>query len=142
MMAVDQEHRAVPGPCNRARQSKEESHIMSSLNIADVAYTTVAPVDRPSRLGARTVAVSATGRADRPVRGDMIPSSPPPEVLDAIGAASHAFDSLAAAGRALQFAIDDQTRKVSISVHDTLGSVLATISPSRMLDVVASGQID
>ena len=68
---------------------------------------------------------------------DTMPMSPPPEVLDAIGAAAGAYDRLAAAGQHLHFAIDPPTGKVAISVTDPAGNVRHTLSPSAALAVAA-----
>jgi hypothetical protein len=72
---------------------------------------------------------------------DTIPSSPPPEVLDAIGMAAQAPDRLAAAGQALHFRIDARTGKVTIEVHDLDGNLQATLQPSEVLDIADGGSV-
>jgi hypothetical protein len=66
-----------------------------------------------------------------------MPSSPPPEVLDAIADASNSFDRLAAIDRRLHFYIEQPARRVTVQMHDTQGNVLGTLSPSQALKVAA-----
>lgn len=69
------------------------------------------------------------------------PASPPPEVLDAIGAAADRVDELAAADRELHFSVDEGTGRVVIQVRDLDGNVLRTIPPSAALDVMAGAAV-
>lgn len=71
-----------------------------------------------------------------------IPAVPPPEVLDAVGAAGAAYDRLRSGGRQLHFATDPVTGRLSIEVHDLDGNVLTTLPPSRVLDLAAGGSLD
>lgn len=68
-----------------------------------------------------------------------VPSSPPPEVLDAIGAAGRAYDRLTANGVQLHFHVDEETGTVAVHVYDTQGSVLGSVAPSQVLDLATSG---
>ena len=68
-----------------------------------------------------------------------MPSSPPPEVLDAIGAAARAYDRLTSNGVHLHFHVDEETGKVAVHVYDTQGSVLGgTLAPSQVLDLATN----
>ena len=106
-------------------------------------------------LSARMAPVRATGRTAGPQApagagandavkvdvGSGIPSSPPQEVLDAMGVAAQAHDRLAAADRGLSFKIDDATGKVVVSVHDNAGQVLFTVPGSKALDIASGGEL-
>ena len=70
---------------------------------------------------------------------DMMPTSPPPEVLDAIGAAGRAYDRLTASGVQLRFRVDDRTGEVAVHICDMQGSVLGGVAPSQVLDLATSG---
>ena len=70
-----------------------------------------------------------------------LPASPPPEVLDEIGAAADRVDQLAAAGRELHFSVDEDTNRVVIQVRDLDGNVIRTIPPSAALDVLAGAAV-
>jgi hypothetical protein len=74
-----------------------------------------------------------------PVTVDTMPASPPPEVLDAIGVAARAAETLAQSGRRLQFSVDPPTGRVSVQVTDHSGNVLGSLSGAQALDV-ADGQ--
>jgi FlaG protein len=69
---------------------------------------------------------------------DTIPQRPPPEVLEAMGAASRALAHMHAHGRELRFAHDEDTGVLSIEVRDLDGNLLRTIPPSKLLDLIAS----
>ncbi len=73
---------------------------------------------------------------------DMIPSSPPPEVHDAIAVAVQSYAQLAATDRQLRFHIDDRTGQVSVEVHDLKGNVLFTVPASKALDIAAGGTLE
>jgi FlaG protein len=70
-----------------------------------------------------------------------LPTSPPPEVLDEVGAAADRAEALAAANRELHFRIDDHTQRVIVEVRDFDGNVIRTIPPSAALDVMAGASI-
>ncbi|MGO9898555.1 MAG: hypothetical protein ACLP0J_02420 [Solirubrobacteraceae bacterium] len=72
----------------------------------------------------------------------MSPSSPPPEVHDAIAVAGQSYAQLAAADRNLRFSIDDRTGKVSVAVHDLRGNLLFTVPSSKALDLAAGGTLE
>jgi hypothetical protein len=70
-----------------------------------------------------------------------LPAFPPPEVLDAIGAAADRVDALAAADRELNFRIDDATGRVVVELRDLAGDVIRTVAPSDALAVMAGAGI-
>jgi flagellar protein FlaG len=73
---------------------------------------------------------------------DSIPSVPPREVLDAMDAASRAYQALRAQGRELRFAQDADTGRMTIEVRDLDGNLLRMIPPSKLLDVATGGILD
>jgi hypothetical protein len=87
--------------------------------------------------------VAAVGEDDGgPVKVDTLPSSPPPEVLRAVGHAAAAYDRLVADGLQLRFGIDGQTGRVALHVYDHNGGVLGTLAPSQVLDIAYNGNIE
>jgi hypothetical protein len=85
---------------------------------------------------------AAPPAADESVTIDTMPSTPPPEVLDAIGEAARAYDRLTANGVQLHFHVDEQTGKVGVHVYDMQGTVLGSLAPSQVLDIATSGTLD
>jgi hypothetical protein len=69
---------------------------------------------------------------------DTLPSTPPPEVLDAIRAAAGTYDRLQAAGVQLHFHVDDRTGRVAVQVNDRQGMVIGSLAPRQLLDVATS----
>lgn len=69
-----------------------------------------------------------------------IPGSPPPEVLDAIGAAADRYDELRAQGRELRF--EAGGGGVQISLLDGDRDVLRTLSGSEALDVATGRDVE
>jgi hypothetical protein len=113
------------------------------VNIAPVASTQAALTTSATRAGTHVPASSPRfASADEPVKVDMIPSSPPPEVHDAIGVAAQSYQKLFASGRELGFGIDPTTRKVVIQVRDTQGNLLWTAPPSKALAIAAGATLD
>lgn len=110
-----------------------------NLDVAPVAPSSFsAPNDvSASRRQSRTAAVA---RDVGPT--DTIPSSPPPEVLAAMDAASRAYQALRAQGRELHFAQDADTGRMTIEVRDLDGKLLRMIPPSKLLDVATGGDLD
>jgi len=70
-----------------------------------------------------------------------IPAGPPPEVLDAVGAAARAYEELHAHGRELRFDLDESSNRVIVQVCDLDGNVLRTIPPSEALDLAAGAPL-
>jgi hypothetical protein len=113
-----------------------------SFNIHTVAGTTpasppAAPVSRPTATGP-----APTGGSDAAVHVDMVPSSPPPEVHDAIAVAAQSYKQLQAVNRELSFRVDDRTGKLTVEVHDLKGNLLFTVPASKALDVAAGGTLE
>jgi hypothetical protein len=108
-------------------------------HISSVHNAPPATSAQPARAAASAAAAQP---ASESVTVDTMPSSPPPEVLDAIGAAARAYDRLTANGVQLHFQVDGQTGKVAVHVYDTQGSVLGSLAPSQVLDLATSGTFD
>ena len=85
---------------------------------------------------ARTTAPAATDSVEL-----SLPPSPPPAVLDEIGAAAQLAEDLAAVNRQLHFSKDERSGRVIIEVRDFDGNVIRTIPPSEVFDVLAGGGI-
>jgi FlaG protein len=95
----------------------------------------------PAASGRQPVEPSAA-KTPAPVDAvDVIPASPPPEVLAEVDAAWERAGELAAANRELHFRRDEQTGRTIIEVRTLDGEVLRTIPPSRLLDVMAGGEL-
>jgi hypothetical protein len=104
-------------------------------NPASVPGVTPTPSAQPARAVAKVAATQPVGGL---VAVDTKASSPPPEVLDAIGAAARAYDRLTAGGLQLHFRVDDQTGKVAVDVYDIQGRVLGSLALSQVLDLATS----
>jgi hypothetical protein len=92
--------------------------------------------------------VSQTPRAARPsaakptpdaVRVETMSATPPDEVLDAIGVAARAADSLEQSGRRMQFSVDPPSGRVTAQVTDLSGAVLGSLTGAQVL-AVAGGE--
>jgi hypothetical protein len=81
----------------------------------------------------------------KPVRepdvSDVIPASPPPEVLAEVDAAWERASDLAAQNRELHFARDEASGRLIIEVRTLDGEVLRTIPPSEALNVMSGGTL-
>jgi hypothetical protein len=108
-------------------------------NISSVNGVTPTTNAQPARATAKAAAADPAAES---VTVDTMPASPPPEVLDAIGAAARAYDRLTSNGVQLHFHVDDETGKVAVHVYDTQGSVLGSLAPSQVLDLATSGTFD
>jgi uncharacterized FlaG/YvyC family protein len=71
-----------------------------------------------------------------------IPSTPPPEVLDAMGRAADAYNRLADRGRGLHFRLDQSSGHVVVEVHDVEGNVISTVPASKALEVADGESLD
>lgn len=112
------------------------------LTFQPAAAAPTAPV-RPSA----PVAEPATAPAKpgpEPVFGvdvsDVIPASPPEEVLAEVDAAWERAAELAAQNRELHFTRDEVSGRTIIEVRTLEGEVLRTIPPSKLLDVMSGGE--
>ena len=111
-----------------------------NLDVAPVGPSSYRPAQGAPSPASRPVQPVPHVRADISV--DTIPDSPPQEVLDAMDAASHAYQKLRAQGRELRFAQDADTGRLSIEVRDLDGNLLRRIPPSKLLDVTTNGGLD
>jgi hypothetical protein len=73
---------------------------------------------------------------------DIIPSTPPHDVLEQATAAGERFQQLRGQQRELHFTHDDETNRVVVQVRDLDGNVLRTIPPSKALDVISGAPLD
>ncbi len=113
-----------------------------SFDIGAVEQTQSAAAPASATAGAAQVQdAPAVEGHDEAVSVDTFPSTPPPELTDAIAAAAQSYDNLEAGGRRLHFAVDPPTGRLSIEVHDLTGNVLSTVTPSQVLDVAGGGEL-
>lgn len=113
------------------------------LDVARIEPTTFETTTQRASRGARPAATGAPHDAAG-VSSTAIPDSPPPEVLDAIGAAGRVAGDLRAQGRELCFvpAAESGDGRMRVEVHDLDGNVLRTIPPSEALDVATGSPLD
>jgi hypothetical protein len=106
----------------------------------------IAPVGRtPGTAPAATEKTHSTvpsNAAQDSVTVDTIPSSPPPEVHEAMGVAAQAYDKLQAQGREMRFKVNEGTGKLVVEVHDLHGQLLFQVPASKALDVAGGGSLD
>jgi hypothetical protein len=111
-----------------------------TFEIGQLTFQSAAPAQAaPARVTAGTTA--ATERAPAVDAADVIPTSPPPEVLAEVDAAWERATHLAAANRELHFRRDEQSGRTIIEVRTLDGEVLRTIPPSKLLDVMSGGEL-
>ena len=72
---------------------------------------------------------------------DVIPASPPPEVLAEVDAAWERAEQLAADNRELHFKTDESSGRVIIEVRSLDGEIVRTIPPSNALDVMSGSPL-
>ena len=112
---------------------------IGQLSFQSAAAAPTAPV-RPS-----ASAAEATVAPVAPVLGvdvsDVIPASPPPEVLAEVDAAWERAAELAAQNRELHFTRDEVSGRTIIEVRTLQGEVLRTIPPSKLLDAMSGGEL-
>jgi hypothetical protein len=111
-----------------------------SFEIGNLTLQPAAPV-RPARTAATMPRPVAVPSADVVDRSDVIPASPPPEVLAEVDAAWLHTNKLAVENRELHFARDKTTGRVIIEVRTLDGEVLKTIPPSTALEVMSGGSL-
>jgi hypothetical protein len=102
--------------------------------------------------GVDAVQVSAASRSSRAgaagpasedsVVVDAIPSTPPPEVQQAMAAAAGSNAKLQAANRELSFHLNPGSGQLTIEVHDLSGRLLFTVPPSGALRAAEFGVVD
>ena len=109
---------------------------IGQLNLAAATWTAPAP---PS-----PAAAAQHASPERPVGvdvADVIPASPPGEVLAEVERASHRVGELASQNRELHFRRDEVSGRTIIEVRTLAGEVLRTIPPSKLLDVMSGGEL-
>jgi flagellar protein FlaG len=109
----------------------------------EIGQLTIAPVAPASRPAAphTPAAVASAAHADPVDWSDVIPASPPPEVLAEVDAAWQRGAELAAQNRELHFERDAETGRTIIQVRSLDGEVLRTIPASKALDVMSGGAL-
>lgn len=110
-----------------------------SFDIASVARTAAAAPAQATKAVSATTAPTAA-QSD-PVTVDTIPTSPPDEVMDAMGVAAQAYQNLKDNGAELHFKVDEASGKLSVEVHDTHGNLMFTVPASKVLDVASGGSL-
>ena len=116
-----------------------------TFEIGHLNLQTAAPAPTaPARLSAPAAEPAIAPATPEPVFGvdasDVIPASPPPEVLAEVDAAWERAAELAAQNRELHFTRDEVSGRTIIEVRTLDGEVLRTIPPSKMLDVMSGGE--
>lgn len=106
----------------------------------------IAPVGRTPGTAAaatnKTQNTAPSNAAQDSVTVDTIPSSPPPEVHEAMGVAAQAYDKLQDQGRQMRFKVNEGTGKLVVEVHDLHGKLLFQVPASKALDVASGGSLD
>jgi FlaG protein len=82
-------------------------------------------------------AAAATGPAASAVTTDVLPASPPDELLDEVGAAFDRVHDLYDDNRELHFEMDPKSNRVVVQVRSLDGTVIRTIPPSEALDIMS-----
>ena len=109
-----------------------------SFDIAPVGRT---PGTAPAATD-KTHNTAPSNAAQDSVTVDTIPSSPPPEVHEAMGVAAQAYDKLQSEGREMRFKVNQGTGKLVVEVHDLHGQLLFQVPGSKALDVAGGGSLD
>lgn len=109
-----------------------------AIAAAERADQTAAPV---AARAIAPVAASARGAADHDsVKRNVIPATPPPEVLKAIAVAARTYQRHAARGRAIHFELSAPGR-VEIQLRDASGATVGFLRPSQALAIADGGGI-
>jgi uncharacterized FlaG/YvyC family protein len=100
---------------------------------------------RPSQALAPSAHRPAAAPAGQAQRVDAIVGTIPPvptaEARAEVDRAAERVDELRADGRELHFSTDPTSSRVIIEVRDLEGNVLKTIPPSKVLHVMAGGEL-
>jgi flagellar protein FlaG len=87
-----------------------------------------------------TLAAAGRTAAPQDVVSVGIPATPPAEVLDAVGAAADAVDTMARENRELHFERDPESGRVVVQVRNlATREVVRTIPSSEALDLLSGG---
>jgi len=76
------------------------------------------------------------------VRSDDIPTSPPPEVLDAIARAHETYERLEASGRHVHFDVNEVSGRLAVELTDASGTPLRRLSARTVLELAAGAPLD
>jgi uncharacterized FlaG/YvyC family protein len=109
-----------------------------SFDIAPVGRT---PGTAPAASN-KTQNTAPGNAAQDSVTVDTIPSSPPPEVYEAMNVAAQSYDNLQASGQEMRFKVNEGTGKLVVEVHDLHGKLLFQVPASKALDVASGGSLD
>lgn len=115
-----------------------------TLQIGQLTLQTAASTPRtasPDRTEHAEPVVVVAAANDSAVVADVIPATPPPEVMAEVDAAWERSAELAGQDRELHFSTDQASGRVIIEVRSLDGEVLRTIPPSRALDVIGGGDL-
>lgn len=111
------------------------------MNVEIGGLGPVRPPESPQttvKRGSGEFAAALRAANDSAVRVDLDPSfptSPPPEVSQAIVSASRAYDVLSAGGQRVHFALDRPTGSLTVQLHDLDGNPFSTLSASDALRI-------
>ena len=110
------------------------------VNAIDPLRTVRLMPERSPVRGAGDAGVLAdTVKAHADVSVDMIPATPPREVLDEVLVAQRAIQEMHERGRTLHFSMD--SGRVKILLQDLDGNTIREVPPSKAVDI-ASGKVD
>ena len=111
-----------------------------TFEIGQLSFQNPAPAP-VARVWPSAGAADAAAPVSLDVNADIIPASPPPEVLAEVDAAWERAAQLATQGRQLHFSADEDTGRVIIEVRTIDGELLRTIPPSRALDIMSGAEL-
>jgi hypothetical protein len=118
---------------------------MGANAIDQIRYGSVQPgVVNPAAVAGSAGVNDAASAAEAhdAVSVDVIPSSPPDDVMGAIATASEAYDRLAANGQHVSFELDAGSGGVQINLQDSKGRPISGLSPSDALRLAAGERLD
>jgi hypothetical protein len=125
-------------------QCFQEENSMSSPITPPQGPVAAQPV-RPTDAARSSAALQGTGAPfalEPAISLDAFPSSPPQEVLEEMGSASHTYEALSAQGRELRFARDEQSGRTRIEVRDRAGNMLRTLTHAQALALAAGTPLE
>jgi len=111
------------------------------MNPSIASTTPITPIDRvvptpPPTRAQPAQATDATSEVSTMI--DAIPSSPPDDVLDAMGAASDRYDDLATQNKHVGFnLVNEGGGRMSVQIKDLQGNVISPpLAPSSVFDIL------